>query len=173
MTQVLDMARCGRSVRAAADRDDSQRVVRHLCHGLLMRRFAATAAAVASAILALTGCGASSRDTASAPPAGASASVVLDTYLRALVAGDCATAHAAAASTFSADQGDLCGDVDVSAFSVREGPATPGPDEVIYATVLTTNGSSDGTIARGKTDWFYQLERQGGEWRVASGGTGP
>jgi hypothetical protein len=98
---------------------------------------------------------------------------VLDTYLHALVKGDCAAAHASAAPTFSAHRGELCGHVVVSAFSVREDPATPGPNEVIYATVLTTNGSSDGTIERGDTDWFYRVERQGGEWRVASAGTGP
>lgn len=124
-----------------------------------------------SALLAMTGCGASPPDRASAP--GSPARAVLETYLRALVKGDCATAHAAAAPTFSAHRGELCGHVVVSAFSVREDPATPGPNDVIYATVLTTNGSSDGTIARGETDWFYQLERQGGEWRIVSGGTGP
>ena len=126
-----------------------------------------------SALLAMTGCGGSPRESASAPPPGSPARTVLDTYLRALVKGDCATAHAAAARAFSARRGELCGHVVVSAFSVREDPATPGPDEVTYATVLTTNGSSDGTIAPGKTDWFYQLQRQGGEWRIVNGGTGP
>ena len=129
----------------------------------------ATTMAVAGALVALAGCGVS-RDSASAPPRGASALVVLDTYLRALKAGDCATAHAASAPTF--EHGELCGDVDVSAFSVRADTATPGPNEVVYWTILTTNGSSDGTIVRGQTDWFYRLERQGGEWRV-SGGSGP
>ncbi|KGN31193.1 hypothetical protein N802_04650 [Knoellia sinensis KCTC 19936] len=98
---------------------------------------------------------------------------MLDTYLRALVAGECAIARAAAAPAFSSENGDLCGDVEVSAFSVREDAATPGPDEVVYSTILTTDGSSDGTIARGETLWFYQLEHRGGEWRVVSGGSGP
>ena len=98
---------------------------------------------------------------------------MLDTYLRALVAGDCTTAHAAATPTFATDPSELCGEVRVSAFSVREDPASPSPNEVVFMTTLTTNGSSDGTIARGETDWFYGLEREGGQWRLASGGSGP
>ncbi len=109
----------------------------------------------------------------SLPPAGAPASVVLDTYLRALVAGDCTTAHALAASSFSWGHGELCGDVEVSAFSTPEGPARPGRDTAAYATELTTGGSKDGTIAAGRTTWFYQLERQGRQWRLVSGGSGP
>lgn len=99
--------------------------------------------------------------------------MVLDSYLRALVAGDCATAHAAAAPDFANEPAELCGEVRVSAFSVRGNPATPGPNEVVYMTILTTNGSSDGTIARGEIDWFYGLEREDGEWRLVSGGSGP
>ena len=133
----------------------------------------ATTMVVGIALFALTGCAAPSRDSASPPPPGAAASDVLDSYLRALVAGDCATAHAAATSTFATDPSELCGEVRVTTFSVRENPATPGPNEVVYMTTLTTNGSSDGTIARGKTDWFYGLERKGGQWRLASGGSGP
>ena len=98
---------------------------------------------------------------------------MLETYLRALVAGDCTTAHAAATSSFAIDPAELCGKVRVSSFSVNEGPATPAPNEAIYMTTLTTNGSSDGSIARGETDWFYKLEPEGGEWRLISGGSGP
>jgi hypothetical protein len=89
------------------------------------------------------------------------------------VTGDCATAHAAATSTFATDPAELCGEVRVSAFSVREDPATPGANEAIYMTTRTTNGSSDGSIARGETDWYYGLEREGGEWRLISEGSGP
>jgi hypothetical protein len=133
----------------------------------------ATTIVVGIALVALTGCATLARDSASPPPPGAAASDVLDTYLRALVAGDCATAHAAATSTFATDPSELCGEVRVSAFHVRENPATPGPNEVVYMTTLTTNGSSDGAIARGETDWFYGLEREGGQWRLVSGGSGP
>ena len=128
---------------------------------------------VCGAVLASTGCAAGSRGGASPQPPGASPSVVLDTYLRALVAGDCATAHAAATSTFATDPAELCGEVRVSAFSAREDPRTPGPNEAIYMTTLTTNVGSDGSIARGETDSFYGLEREGGEWRLVSGGSGP
>src|SRR5918993_3333060 len=115
---------------------------------------------VGAAVLAPAGCAAGSRHGASPPPPGAAPSVVLDTYLRALVAGDCATAHATATSTFASDPTELCGEVRVSAFCVRGDPATPGPDAVIYMTTLTTNGSSDRSMARGETDWFYGLERE-------------
>lgn len=123
-------------------------------------------------LIALTACGGNSSGTASLPPAGASASVVLDTYLRALVAGDCTTAHALAKST-SIGTGELCDDVKVSAYSLSDDPATPGPNEAVYASVLTTKGSSDGTITPGKTTWFYDLKRQDGEWRIVGGGSGP
>lgn len=125
-------------------------------------------------LVVLAACGATSSNGAiSQPPAGASASVVLDTYLRALVAGDCTTAQAVAAPTFVVGNGELCGDVKVSAFSVSRDPATPSPNEVVYASLLTTGGSSDGTIERGKTTWFYDLKRQGGEWKLVGGGSGP
>ena len=129
--------------------------------------------AVCGAVGVSTGCATASRESASPPPQGASPSVVLDTYLRALVAGDCATARAAVTSAFATHPAQLCGEVRVSAFSVREDPATPGPNEVIYMTTLTTHGSGDGSITRGDTEWFYGLEREGGEWRLASGGSGP
>lgn len=125
------------------------------------------------AMLALVGCAGSSPGTPSLPPVGASATAVLDTYLRALVAGDCTTAHALAMSTFKPGNGELCGDVKVSSFSLRGDPATPGRDEVVYASVLITEGSRDGTIPRGKTTWFYDLKRQDGAWKLVGGGSGP
>lgn len=98
---------------------------------------------------------------------------MLDTYLRALAAGDCTTAHALATPTFSVGNGELCGEVEVSAYSVGSHPATPSSHEAVFSTVLTTDGSSDGTIEPGKTTWFYELKRHGGEWRLVGGGTGP
>ena len=124
--------------------------------------------------LALAACGGtSSSDAISLPPAGASASVVLDTYLRALVAGDCTTAHALAASTFVVGNGELCGDVKVAACSLSGDPATPSTNEVVYATALITDGSSEGALEAGKTTWFYDLQRQDGEWKLVGGGSGP
>ena len=125
------------------------------------------------AMVALAACTGTSSGSVSLPPTGASASVVLNTYLRALVAGDCTTARALATSTFRTGNGELCGDVKVSAFSLSGDPAAPGPNEVVYGSVLTTEGSSDGTIAPGKTTWFYDLKRQGGAWKLVGGGSGP
>ncbi|WP_157598381.1 hypothetical protein [Phycicoccus sp. Root101] len=98
---------------------------------------------------------------------------MLDTYLRALVAGDCDTAHSLAAATFTSGNGELCGDVKVSSFSLRGEPATAGPDDVEYGSVLVTDGSGDGSIPRGDVTWFYELERQGGAWKLVGGGSGP
>jgi hypothetical protein len=99
---------------------------------------------------------------------------VIDAYLRALVAGDCTAAHALATSTFKPGNGELCGDVRVSSFTLNRDPETPTRDEVIYGSVLDiTDGSSDGTIPRGKVIWFYDLKRQDGAWRLVGGGSGP
>ena len=142
------------------------------CIGILGAVRSGSAVVVGSvAVLALVGCAGPSVRI-SPPPAGASAAVVIDTYLRALVAGDCATAHALATSTFTGN-GELCGLVKVSSFSLNRDPATAGRDEVIYGSVLVTEGSRDGTIPRGKVTWFYDLKRQDGAWKLAGGGTGP
>ena len=98
---------------------------------------------------------------------------MLDAYLRDLVAGDCAAARELATSSFSVGNGELCGDVEVSAYRVTSPPATPSADEATFAVDLTTDGSRDGSIAAGTTPWFYALEQQGGEWRLVGGGTGP
>lgn len=90
----------------------------------------------------------------------------------ALVAGDCRTAHALTTSAFSGN-GDLCGVVKVSSFSLNGKPATPGRDEVIYGSTLVTSGSSDGTIPRGNLTWFYDLKRQDDSWKLVGGGSGP
>jgi len=124
------------------------------------------------ALLVLSGCAAPTSHV-SLPGADAPAAAVMDTYLRALVAGDCSTAHALATPTFTSGNGELCGDVGVSSFSLNAVPATPGLDEVVYATELITEGSSDGTIPRGRTAWFYDLERHDGAWRLVGGGSGP
>lgn len=135
----------------------------------------ATSALVGSvAVLALAGCARTSSPTVvSAPPAGTSASVVLHTYLHALVAGDCASARALAASTFSVGNGELCGEVKVSAFSLSNDAARPTSDEVVYSSVLATEGSGDGSVPPGKITWFYDLKLLNGEWKLVGGGSGP
>lgn len=140
---------------------------------LRIMRSGASAVVTGAAVLALAGCAGTSPRGASLPAVGASASVVMDTYLRALVDGDCATARALSTSTFDVGNGELCGEVKVLSFSLSGDPATPRRDEVVYSAVLTTEGSSDGSIARGETPWFYDLERLDGNWRLVGGGSGP
>ena len=104
----------------------------------------------------------------SAPPA-----VVLDAYLQALQTGDCATGRQFALQSFAKGNGELCGDLRVSASRFGD-PATPSGTEVVFATTLTTEGSRDGSVPAGDVIWFYTLDRQpSGAWRITGGGSGP
>ncbi|MGH2466664.1 MAG: hypothetical protein ACRDGL_02905 [Candidatus Limnocylindrales bacterium] len=49
----------------------------------------------------------------------------MEAYLHALVAGDCATAHALGVASFTPTNGDLCGEAHVTAFTPLTPPATP------------------------------------------------
>lgn len=127
--------------------------------------------------LALSACG--SRPSPSLPPVSAPPEVVLDTYLRALVAGDCATADALAVGTFTAYNGDLCGYLTVTAYRIYGknidglGLRLEDVREVVFATMITTRGG-DIALPDGDHTWFYSLDRQpDGSWRLAGGGTGP
>jgi hypothetical protein len=124
-------------------------------------------------VLVLAGCGNTPSERVVLPPKDAPASLVLETYLHALQAGDCSSAHALAAPTFTVSNGDLCGAVEVKDFVVHDPPAQVAPDEVEYGTELTTGGSHDGSVPSGRTAWFYSLKRQDGQWKLASGGSGP
>lgn len=110
------------------------------------------------------------------PPDSAAPEVVLDTYLRALAAGDCETGRKLGAGMFLAgDDGDLCGQTRVTAYQLAPGePAHPNASEDVFAVELTTTGSDDGTIRPGGLAWFYSLDRQpDGTWRITGGGSGP
>ncbi len=108
------------------------------------------------------------------PPDTTAPEVVLDTYLRALVAGDCDTGRKLAVATFRKGNGELCGSTRVSAYRIDPGTARPSPNEIVFSTRLTTTGSDDGSIEPGETLWFYSLDRQpSGPWRVSGGGSGP
>jgi hypothetical protein len=110
----------------------------------------------------------------SMPPASAGADVVLDAYLRALVAGDCADGRRLATAAFARGNGELCGDTRVSDYKVNPAPARPNAAEAVYATTITTSGTPDGSVLPGAMTWFYDLVRQpGGAWRIAGGGSGP
>lgn len=107
------------------------------------------------------------------PSSGASPSQVLSTYLQALQAGDCDTAHALATSTFVFGNGELCGNVDLKTFKV-DGGAPVADGEITFATQMVTDGSGDRSIPPGDLTWFYSLKKQpNGSWRLVSGGSGP
>ncbi len=111
---------------------------------------------------------------ASLPPVSASPAVVLESYLRALVAGDCNTGRKLATGTFAKGNGELCGVTRVTAYQVQAEPAHPSSDEVVFATTLTTTGTADHSIQAGRMVWFYSLDRQpDGSWRIVGGGSGP
>ena len=137
---------------------------------VLTSRVAATARGLLAllAVMALAACGFSLL-----PPDGAPPGVVLAAYLRVLERGDCATSRSLTTSTFIVGNGDLCGVLDVTAFSVPDGAARPSDGEVVYSTTLTTRGG-DVSMPDGNHTWFYSLVRQpDGEWRIAGGGSGP
>ena len=111
----------------------------------------------------------------SLPTDSASPEVVLDTYLRALVAGDCSTASKLGVGAFKdRGSGNLCGDTRVSAYGLLGDPARPSSGEQVFATTLTTTGSADGTVPAGEITWFFTLRYQpDGSWRITGGGSGP
>jgi hypothetical protein len=121
--------------------------------------------------VAIAGCG----NAFVVPPASAGPAVVLHAYLDGLVAGNCDAGKVLGTSTFVLGNGELCGATHVRAYSVAPGePAMPNPNEAVFATTLTTDGSRDGSVPAGDMTWFYTLERQpDGSWRITGGGSGP
>jgi hypothetical protein len=120
-------------------------------------------------LTAISACG----SLISLPPDSSPPDVVLNAYLAALKAGDCETARALETPTLVVGNGELCGALEVRAFTPLHGPATPQDGEVVFSTVLTTKGG-DVSMPDGDHDWFYTLIRQpNGSWRVAGGGSGP
>ena len=106
-----------------------------------MRRFGLALAALAL----LSGCSRPAMPSDSAPP-----EVVLEAYLHAFKAGDCATAHALGTSSFVVGNGELCGALDLISYTISTPPATPNDHEVVFGTLETTHGG-DGSGARGPT----------------------
>ena len=137
-------------------------------YGVRMRTFCAVAGAIA--VLVLGSC--APEVSAALPPDDASAAAVLTAYLELLRGGDCESAHALGTSSF-ADNGELCGDLTVSAYTPLGDPAMPRDGEVAYSTTLTTRGG-DGSMPDGDHTWFYALDKQAdGAWRIVGGGSGP
>lgn len=105
------------------------------------------------------------------PPDSAPPEVVLDAYLKALVAGDCATARALGTASFG--DGFLCGGL-VRVVAFEEPTVTEAYDTgVAYTVVLTTRGS-DVTVPDGAHPWRIAVVREQGDgpWRVGSAGNG-
>lgn len=112
--------------------------------------------------------------TTALPAIGASPSDVLDAYLAALTANDCATASRLTTRTFTHGNGELCGDVTIDSFTRAAGSAVNG-NEFEYGVVLhVVAGSKDGTVPAGDVTWFYELQHQpDGSWKLVGGGSGP
>lgn len=138
------------------------------------------AVALAALLLIVSACAGSSNEApptgvrAGLPPDQAPPRIVLEAYLAALTAGDCAASHQlVVAATFRAGNGELCGGVVVIAWRLSGTPIVLSPNETIIGTTLTTRGSSDGSIPPGDLIWSYDLVRQpSGAWRIVSAGQG-
>ena len=103
---------------------------------------------------------------------GATPRQVLDAYLLALQAGDCATSNAYAVDQFLSD-GELCGRVNVEAYRADTYQSHPSADRVVLAATLTLKGGDD-SLRDGDHLWFYTLRRQpSGAWRLSAAGSGP
>ena len=97
---------------------------------------------------------------------------MLDAYLLALQAGDCATTHAYAVDRFLTD-GELCGQVNVLSYRSDDYTSQASADEVVLAATLTIKGG-DQSLQDGDHLWFYTLRRQPtGAWRLSAAGSGP
>jgi len=128
----------------------------------------------ASPVLALIVAACAGAASFSAPPDSAGPASVLDAYLKALEAGNCAAGKVLSTATFTASNGDLCGATIVSGYRVLGDPAAPNSTEVVFATTLTISGTSDHSVPPGDITWFYSLDRQpSGAWRLVGGGSGP
>ena len=121
----------------------------------------------------IAGCTASSPSIVrvSVPPDSAPALVVLQTYLRALVAGDGETAHALATSTFVLGNGELCGadGIRVTSWEILN----PYSNDADFAVNLTIDGGNE-VIHPGNLTWFYEVVKTpDSAYRLAGGGSGP
>jgi hypothetical protein len=130
--------------------------------------------AIAALSFVLVACGAPIPPGEPRTPPDGPAAEVLAFYLGALRAGDCAMAARVAAETFRQGNGELCGAVTVTDFTVNPDPAKPSALEAEFGVSMVTSGSTDGSIPAGRMTWFFDLQRQGdGRWLLIGGGSGP
>jgi hypothetical protein len=100
---------------------------------------------------------------------------VVANYLNAVKTRDCTAADRYFVDgTPQIGNGDLCheGSLRLLAYQIEGAPATPSPDEAVFAMTITTTGG-DHTM-QGLTMWFLTLHRQpAGNWLISAGGSGP
>lgn len=105
------------------------------------------------------------------PPDSAPPAVVLDAYLRALQAGDCATASQLTIPLlFRLGNGDLCGVVTgVTSFSVSGDAHVVNPIEVGFLATITITGTTHGLPAGEITSYYILQQQSNGAWRIVDG----
>lgn len=109
----------------------------------------------------------------SLPPDGAPALTVLNAYLDAWRAGNCATSQALETPSYAASRVGKCGQVEITTYQIDPNPSTPTQDWTEFSTTVTTKGG-DETLPDGEHILFCVLLRQpSGAWRLSDVGTGP
>lgn len=142
---------------------------RHIDERELVMKAMRAAVVVLVLVAIASGCGPSA--SVSMPPTSAPPEVVLATYLRALVVGDCSTARAL--STPAAGARVWCDSPHVASFSALDKGASPSADERVYEMQIVVEGT-DMSLGDGEHTWFYRLVRQvDATWRIADHGSGP
>ncbi len=105
------------------------------------------------------------------PPTTAPPEQVLDRYLSALVAHDCATAHSLATGTFVKGNGELCGVVTVSAYTPPQLAPRRIDTEAVFSSQLSITGG-DESLPDGQRLWCWVLDQQpDNAWRLTAGGS--
>ena len=108
----------------------------------------------------------------SVPPEDAPPLAVLNAYLGAWRAGDCATSQVLETPSYAASQAGKCGQVEVTTYQIDPNPATPTADWAEFSATVTQKGG-DETLDGTHTLFFGLLRQPTGAWRVSDVGTGP
>lgn len=100
---------------------------------------------------------------------------VVTSYLDAVKTGDCTTADRYfVGGKAPIGNGDLCheGSLRLLNYRVEGAPATPSPEEAVFAMTVTTIGGNE--TMHGLTMWFLTLHLQpSGNWLITGGGRSP
>jgi hypothetical protein len=129
-----------------------------------------------AALLGVAAIGAHPSPAVTVPPDSATSVVVLDAYLRALVARDCDVADQLVFPLFYGRWNDgLCrGEVRITGFKVTSSPITFGqPSKVTLGATLQFTGGTNG-IAAGEVHFVFELQQIPGEaWRLVDAHESP